>query len=57
MLPHYDFSGGERGKYAHLFYEGASVVINGKNFVVKGRSFVPAPAGRGDSEKPRKPKK
>jgi hypothetical protein len=27
MLDHYDFSGGIRGKYAHLFTEGSTAVI------------------------------
>lgn len=46
LLPHYNFSGGVRGKHAHWFYEGAKLEINGAPFIVKGRSVIPDPAAK-----------
>jgi len=46
LLPEYDFSKMVPGKPIRKFHEGESVLINGKPFVVRGRSFVPAPSNR-----------
>jgi hypothetical protein len=44
LLPHYDLRKMKPGKPIRRFEEGEEVMINGELHIVRGRSFVPAPA-------------
>jgi hypothetical protein len=56
LLTEYDFDKLQNAAPPHRFKEGERVEINGALFIVKGRGFVPDPAGK-DSDNGKRPRK
>ena len=46
LLPHYEFRGGIRGKYAPLSQPGMEIIVNGQKFVIQTDRTLKPVAGK-----------